>query len=353
MSTLTAPGAPSPATDERLARTSAVTRILRRPEFGALIGAIAVFVLFATVDQTGKFATLNGIARWTDSAATTGIVAVAVALLMIGGEFDLSAGVMVGSTGLCLGLLITKVHVPVWPAIVLTFVFAAIIGAMNGWLVVKTGLPSFIVTLATFFSLQGINLGVTKMITGTVRVAGLDTGSGFGSARAVFAKDVWAPYQFRVAVLWWVALTIAATWALTRTRFGNWITAVGGDANAARNTGVPVVRTKIALFMFTSMSAGLVGIMTALRLRSVQAGQGVGQEFTFIIAAVVGGCLLTGGFGSAIGASIGASIIGIAFIGIAFAGWNTDWSFLFLGLILFMAVLVNTIISRRAIGGRR
>lgn len=349
----------SPATaraaagDERLARTSLAVRSLRRPEFGALIGALVVFVLFAVVDQTGKFASLDGVARWTDSAASIGIVAVAVGLLMIGGEFDLSAGVMVGSTGLVLGLLVTQVGLGIWPAIVLTMVFAAGVGAMNGWLVVRTKLPSFIVTLATFFSLQGINLGVTKVITGTVRVAGIDQGSGFEGARKLLAAEFWQPYQFRVSVVWWIIATIGATWVLTRTRFGNWITAVGGDANAARNTGVPVVRTKILLFMYTAMSSGLVGIMTALRLRSVQAGQGVGQEFTFIIAAVVGGCLLTGGFGSAIGATIGAAIIGMAFIGIAFAGWNTDWSFLFLGLILFMAVLVNAVISRRASGGRK
>ena len=353
MSTTTAPAAPPPAADERLAKTGAVTRIFRRPEFGALLGALGVFILFAVVDQTGKFASLEGAARWTDSAATIGIVAVAVALLMIGGEFDLSAGVMVGSSGLVLGLLVTEMGLAVWPAILLTFVFAAGVGALNGWLVVKTRLPSFIVTLAMFFSLQGINLGVTKAITGTVRVDDIDEGAGFASAEKVFAAQFWDPYQFRVAVVWWIVLTVVATWVLTRARFGNWITAVGGDANAARNTGVPVSRTKILLFMYTAMSAALVGVITALRLQSVQAGQGVGSEFTFIIAAVVGGCLLTGGYGSAIGASIGASIIGMAFIGIAFAGWNTDWTYLFLGLILFMAVMVNTLISRRVAGGRR
>lgn len=344
---------PSPTSDERIKRAGMLVRLLRRPEFGALIGAVVVFALFMAVDQTGKFASLAGAANWTDSAASTGIVAVAVALLMIGGEFDLSAGVMTGSTGLFMGLLITRLHLGVWPAILLTFLFAAAIGAMNGWLVVTTKLPSFIVTLATFFSLQGINLGLTKMITDTVRVAGIDQGAGFDSAQSAFAGTFWTPYEFRVSVLWWIGLTVVATWVLTRSRFGNWITAVGGDANAARNTGVPVARTKIILFMSTAMSAALAGIITALRLRSVQAGQGVGQEFTFIIAAVVGGCLLTGGFGSAIGASLGASIIGMAFIGIAFAGWNTDWSFLFLGLILFLAVMVNTLISRRAAGGRQ
>ena len=131
---------------------------MRRPEFGALIGALVVFVLFAAVDKTGQFASLQGIARWSDSAATIGIVAVAVALLMIGGEFDLSAGVMVGSSGLVLGVLVSEAGMAVWPAILLTFLFAAIVGAMNGWLVMKTRLPSFIVTLATGSAFAGINL---------------------------------------------------------------------------------------------------------------------------------------------------------------------------------------------------
>lgn len=349
MATATAPA----KSDERVARTSAFVRIMRRPEIGALMGAIVVYVFFTAVDTTGNFGSLTGAARWTDVASTTGIVAVAVALLMIGGEFDLSAGVMVGTSGLFAGLLITEYSVGVWPAILMTFVFAAGIGFINGWLVVTTGLPSFIVTLAMFFSLRGINLGATKALTDTVRVADVDLGAGFESAEKIFASDFWEPYGFRIAVVWWIALTIVATWILTRTKFGNWIYAVGGDKNAARNTGVPVKRTKITLFMYTSMSAALVGIISLMRLRSMQAGQGVGEEFVFIIAAVVGGCLLTGGYGSAIGATIGSAIIGMAFIGIAYAGWNTDWSWLFLGLILFVAVLTNSLIARRFQGGRR
>jgi simple sugar transport system permease protein len=105
--------------------------------------------------------------------------------------------------------------------------------------------------------------------------------------------------------------------------------------------------------MMTSMTAALVGIMIALRLGSVQAGQGIGEEFNYIIAAVAGGCLLTGGFGSAVGAAMGALIIGMTFIGIQFSGWNTDWRFLILGVILLAAVLVNTYVRRRAEGARR
>jgi len=338
--------------DERVVTTSGLTRLLRRPELGALMGAVVIYAMFSLADTTGKFATILGTARWTDSASTVGIVAVPVALLMIAGEFDLSSGVMVGTSGLFCGLLTTEYGVPMWPAILLTFAFAACIGLINGWLVMLTGLPSFIVTLAMFFSLRGINLGVTKALTDTVRVAGVDKVDGFDSAAKVFGSTWWHPYDYRIAVVWWIAITLLATTILTKTRFGNWIYAVGGDQNAARNTGVPVRRTKITLFVTTSMAAALVGIIDLTRLRSMQAGQGIGDEFTFIIAAVVGGCLLTGGFGSAIGASIGASIIGMAFIGISYAGWNTDWTWLFLGVILFAAVLVNTLISKRAAGAK-
>jgi simple sugar transport system permease protein len=340
-------------TDERLASASGFTRLLRRPELGALLGGVVVYVLFTAVDKNGVFATITGTARWTDYASGVGIVAVPVALLMIAGEFDLSSGVMVGSSGLLCGVLTTEYGLSMWPAIALTFVFAACVGLINGWLVMLTGLPSFIVTLAMLFSLKGINLGLTKAITNTVRVAGVDDVDGFDSAAKVFSSTFWNPYDSYIAVVWWLGITVVATVILTKTRFGNWIYAVGGDANAARNTGVPVRRTKITLFMCTSMAAALLGIINLTRQSSMQAGQGVGQEFTFIIAATVGGCLLTGGFGSPIGASIGASIIGMAFIGIAFAGWNTDWQNLFLGVILFAAVLVNTFISRRAQGAKK
>ena len=344
----------SPATtsaDERLERLGLFTRLMRRPELGAILGALVVFLFFAiTADQ---FATLRGAARWTDVASTLGIMSVAVALLMIGGEFDLSAGVMTGSAGLLMGILSTEVGMSIWPAILLTFVFAACVGFVNGYMVVRTGLPSFIITLATFFILRGVNLGGTKAITDTVRVGGLRDVAGFDGAQRILASDFWAPHNFRISLIWWIVLTALATWVLMRTRVGNWIFGVGGDQVAARNVGVPLKKVKIGLFMMTSMTAALVGIMIALRLGSVQAGQGIGEEFNYIIAAVAGGCLLTGGFGSAVGAAMGALIIGMTFIGIQFSGWNTDWRYLILGVILLAAVLVNTYVRRRAEGARR
>ncbi len=340
--------------DERVAQTSIATKMLQRPELGALIGAAVIFFLFWSVDTTGNFAGVGGTAGWTDIAAPIGIIAVFVALLMIGGEFDLSTGVMVGTSGLMAGLLATEYGLNIWVAIAIVFVFALGVGFINGVIVVKTGLPSFIVTLATFFVLRGANLAVTKELTGTVRVANVEDTTGFDTAHAIFAsKMAIGTSNFQISILWWVLATIFATWLLTRTQFGNWIFASGGDKNAARNAGVPVNRTKITLFMMSSLASAFVGVMLVLRLQGMQAGQGVGMEFFYIIAAAVGGTLLMGGAGSAIGASIGAAIMGIADIGIPYALWDQDWRWTFIGVILLAAVLVNTYIGNRAKGARR
>jgi simple sugar transport system permease protein len=328
--------------------------MLQRPELGALIGAAVIFFLFWSFDTTGNFAAVGGTAGWTDIAAPIGIIAVFVSLLMIGGEFDLSTGVMVGTAGLMTGLLATEYGLNIWVSIAIVFAFALLVGFINGVIVVKTGLPSFIVTLATFFVLRGANLAVTKELTGTVRVANVEDSLGFDSAHAIFAsKLAVGTSNFQVSILWWVLATIFATWLLTRTQFGNWIFASGGDKNAARNAGVPVNRTKITLFMMSSLASAFVGVMFVLRLQGMQAGQGVGMEFFYIIAAAVGGTLLMGGAGSAIGASIGAAIMGIADIGIPYALWDQDWRWTFIGVILLAAVLVNTYIGNKAKGARR
>jgi simple sugar transport system permease protein len=274
---------------------------------------------------------------------------VVVALLMIGGEFDLSAGVMTATAGLVVATLATEYGLNVWLAFAIALVVGLAVGLVNGVVVVRTGLPSFIVTLGMFLVLQGLNLGVTKVITGTVQVRGLDDAAGYDNAHAVFARTVEIfGADVRVTVFWWIGVTALATYVLLRTRPGNWIFAVGGSATAARSVGVPASRTKIALFMTVSTVAAVVGTMQALRLTSVQANAGIGLEFEFIIAAVIGGCLLTGGFGSAVGAALGALIFGMAKQGIVFANWDSDWFMLFLGLLLLLATLLNLYVRKRA-----
>ncbi|MFE2753697.1 ABC transporter permease [Actinosynnema sp. NPDC059335] len=338
--------------DERVGRARPLDRLLLRPEIGALLGAVLVFAFFSAT--TGQFLSAGGVATWLDDASTLGIAAVAVALLMIGGEFDLSAGVMTASTALVTAILATRLGWNVWLALLASLAFALAVGALNGWLVLRTGLPSFIVTLGTFLALQGLNLGVTRLVTGTVQVSGMRSADGYASAGFVFASTfTLGGAAFPVSIAWWVAVTVVASVVLLRTRFGNWIFAVGGSATAARAVGVPVARTKVLLFTTTAGAAWLVGSTTILRFTSVQANQGIGLEFQFIIAAVIGGCLLTGGFGSAVGAAIGALIFGMARQGIVYANWDSDWFQLFLGVMLLAAVLVNNALRRRAERVRR
>lgn len=356
----TEPG-PDAGESDRLKRVSSVTQALRRPELGSVLGAIVIFLLFAAFDATPNHIWLHqaGLAAWLQQAAFFGILAVPVGLLMIGGEFDLSTGVMSGVTAIVMALLVSKWHVDAWLAIVITFVFAAGVGLINGLLVVRTKLPSFIITLATFFVLRGVSVGGVELLNSGNTVVSVTAAhpSGLASAKTIFGSSFLSSSGlqngYSTAILWFIAVTIVCTWVLMRTRFGNWIFAAGGEQDAARNVGVPVGRTKIILFLSTALAAALVGVISFTQASSAVSEQGVGYEFYYIIAAVVGGCLLNGGYGSAFGAAIGACIIGMAFEGVIYAGWDSSWDFTFLGVILLLAVVINTFIYRRASTARR
>jgi simple sugar transport system permease protein len=335
------------AADERVARRSPFQKLLGRPEVGALVGAIVLFIFFALVSST--FTQPNALATILYGSSTIGIMAVGVSLLMIGGEFDLSTGVAVISSALTASMFSWYFSTNVWVGVGLALVVSLSIGFINGWILMKTKLPSFIVTLATFLMLTGLNLGLTRLIGGSVSSPSISTMDGFASARAVFASSVTiAGVDVKITVFIWIALVAVATWVLMRTRVGNWIFAVGGDENAARAVGVPVKATKIGLFMGVGFCGWVLGMHNLFAFDTVQSGEGVGNEFLYIIAAVIGGCLLTGGYGSAVGGAIGAFIFGMANKGIVYAQWNPDWFKFFLGLMLLLATIVNLIVKRRA-----
>ncbi|MGM9472609.1 ABC transporter permease [Pseudarthrobacter sp. YS3] len=335
------------AADERVAQRSPFQKLLGRPEVGALVGAIVLFIFFALVSST--FTQPNALATILYGSSTIGIMAVGVSLLMIGGEFDLSTGVAVISSALTASMFSWYFSTNVWVGVALALVVSLAIGFINGWILMKTKLPSFIVTLATFLMLTGLNLGLTRLIGGSVSSPSISNMDGFASARAVFASSVTiGGIDVKITVFIWIALVAVATWVLMRTRVGNWIFAVGGDENAARAVGVPVKATKIGLFMAVGFCGWILGMHNLFAFDSVQSGEGVGNEFLYIIAAVIGGCLLTGGYGSAIGGAIGAFIFGMANKGIVYAQWNPDWFKFFLGLMLLLATIVNLIVKRRA-----
>jgi simple sugar transport system permease protein len=216
-------------------------------------------------------------------------------------------------------------------------------------LVHKTKLPSFIITLATYFMLWGLNYAITTKLTNQVTVSGLDSYTGYNSAKAVFGSSIGG---FQVSLIWWIIATIVGAVILSKTTAGNWIAAVGGNAAGALAVGVPVARVRIALFMGTAFAAWLVGQLTVVRYASATVTTGIGQEFDFIIAAVIGGCLLTGGAGSVIGATIGALIFGMVQQGMPLAGLPSQLFQFVLGAILLLAVLVNLYLKKRATGGK-
>ncbi|SEP98753.1 ABC transporter permease [Arthrobacter sp. OV608] len=333
--------------DERIARQNPFQKLLGRPEVGALVGAIVLFIFFASVSQT--FIQPASFATVLYGSSTIGIMAVGVSLLMIGGEFDLSTGVAVISSALTASMFSWYFSMNVWVGVVLALLVSLGIGFINGWILMKTKLPSFIVTLATFLMLTGLNLGLTRMIGGGVSSPSISNMDGYKSAQAVFSSSVTiGGVAVNNTVFIWIALVALASWVLLRTKVGNWIFAVGGDANAARAVGVPVKATKIGLFMAVGFCGWVLGMHNLFAFDAVQSGEGVGNEFLYIIAAVIGGCLLTGGYGSAVGGAIGAFIFGMANKGIVYAQWNPDWFKFFLGLMLLLATIVNLIVKRRA-----
>ncbi|MFF3349857.1 ABC transporter permease [Streptomyces sp. NPDC002779] len=333
--------------DERLVETSPLRKLLGRPELGSVVGALAVFAFFAlAADGFLRAASLSTVLY---ASSTIGIMAVPVALLMIGGEFDLSAGVLVTSSALVSSMFSYQMTANTWVGVGVSLLVTLAIGAFNGIMLTRTKLPSFIITLGTFLMLTGMNLGFTKLIDGTVSTKSIADMEGFPSARDVFASTLTiGGVDVKVTILWWFGLVAVASWILLRTRAGNWIFAVGGNQDAARAVGVPVARTKIGLYMGVAFGAWILGQHLLFSYDVVQSGEGVGNELIYIIAAVIGGCLITGGYGSAVGSAVGAFIFGMTSKGIVYAEWNPDWFKFFLGAMLLLATLLNAWVRKRA-----
>ncbi|MDH3662083.1 MAG: ABC transporter permease [Alphaproteobacteria bacterium] len=363
----------TPVVDERIKAESFMAGLMKRPELGAIAGVLLVTVFFLFAADSSMF-TLAGFMNFMSPAAQLGILAIGAALLMIGGEFDLSLGSMIAFTGLFFGACVMTFGLPLILAIPATLVFAAFVGAINGQIVIRTGLPSFIVTLAFLFIYRGLSLVGLKWATGgSTQLRGVREATAADFLTPIFSGDAF-PGVFTalgdmglidtfkngtpkvpgipVEILWFIFIAIVATYVLLRTPVGNWIFASGGDANAASNSGVPVRSVKISLFMVTALCAGLVAIITVLDSGSTDARRGFQKEFEAIIAAVIGGCLLTGGYGSAIGAFFGAIIFGMVLIGLSYTAIDQDWYLVFLGGMLLIAVLFNNMIRKRVTGER-
>ena len=296
---------------------------------------------------------------------------------MIAGEFDLSVGSMIGFAGIVIAILSVQWGWPMWLSIPCAFAVAVALGAVNGWLVIKTGLPSFIVTLAFLYILRGLTIFLSIATTRKTIIGGVkDAAEGDWLAVLFGGKILTGLFQWMgsagwidvftrgkregqpvvdgipMIMVWAIILIVVGHYILTRTRFGNWIFAAGGDSEAARYVGVPVDRVKITMFMFTAFCATVFAACQVMEFGSAAADRGLLKEFEAIICVVIGGALLTGGYGSVIGAALGALIFGVVQQGLFFTGVESSLFRVFLGIILLVAVILNTYVRRMITGER-
>ena len=319
-----------------------IGKLLRRPEAGAFLGLVAVFVFF-TIFGGLNFIKPTGAASWLNVAANLGIVAIPIGLLMIAGELDISIGSMIPAGSMTVAIVSGHYGAPIWLGIGAALAAGLIVGLVNGFLVVRTAVPSLIVTLGTLFAVAGMVLGLSVLITGTTSVA---------LTAAPTAKLIFGSYiggTFQILIFWWLALSGIYIFFIHYSPYGNWIFAMGGDKVSARNAGIPTDRLTIALFVLSSTSAAFVGMCQAILFNSAQVSAGMSFIFNSIIAVVVGGVLLTGGFGSIIGIVFGTITFAIVNQGIYFTSFDRNWSSLIIGILLLFAVLMNNTFRRMAL----
>jgi simple sugar transport system permease protein len=336
------PGTEKGAGVSPVSQRQSLSSMLRRPETGALIAAVCIYIFFA-VFAGSQFTASKGTATWLNPAAELGIIALPVGLLMIAGELDLSVGSVLAASSMTLAIVSGYWGNPIIVGILVALGIGLVVGFVNGLIVTRSKVPSFVVTLATNFALAGLALWLTRALTGSTSVE---------ITPESWAKSLFGSYfggGFEVAIFWWIGIIAIVGWILHASRIGNWIFAVGGDLQSARATGIPTDRVKIGLFMASGFGAALVGVIQTIIYNSAQVANGQAFVFNSIIAVVIGGVLLTGGYGSVVGVTLGALTFAIVGQGIYYTGWNPDLANLFLGVLLLIAVVMNNTFRRMAL----
>lgn len=313
---------------------SLLRQCLRLPEAGSVFSLLAVVAFFVIVGGA-NLGTLMGAASWVNFAANLGIVALPVGLLMIAGEMDISIGAMIPAGSMTVAIVSGHFGLPILVGILCALGLGVLVGLLNGYLTVRTSVPSLIITLGTLVGMQGLVLGGSVLITGSASVPLNAT----RWSKAVFGQLI--VNSFQVTIFWWLALMVVYYLVIHRTPYGNWIFAMGGDKVSARNAGIPTRQLTITLFVISAVSASFVGMCQAILFNSAQVSGGMGYIFNAIVAVVVGGVLLTGGFGSMLGIFFGTLTFAIVSQGIYFTNIDRNWSNLIIGIVLLLAVLMN------------
>jgi len=309
-------------------------RLLRQRELGVIISIIVMGIVFGMLNH--KFFSPASFASMVSMAAELGIVAVGIAFLMISGEFDLSVGSVYAASSMLAAWLI-NIGVPFPLAFLAALGLAACVGLVNALITIKGGIPSFITTLGTMWFIRGVILAITGGFPVVL--------SHYPTGLNILAAPIYG--DFRVSGLWFVIFVAIFQYMLMWTAYGNWVQAVGGAPGTARALGISVSKVKTINFVLSSVMAAISGMIALARFSIVEPVAGQGLELEAIASAVIGGCALTGGVGTIVGAALGAFTVGEIRVGLILAGAPAYWYIGFIGVLLIVAGIINLRLIKR------
>ncbi|MCB1446826.1 MAG: ABC transporter permease [Rhizobiaceae bacterium] len=319
---------------------SLLQRFVGAPEFGPLVLLIAEMAVFTTINPA--FLSALNISNILMFTVELGLIALAMTLLMTSGEFDLSVGSVFGFSAVVMWTLFNAGIMPMEAAFIVAIAIALLIGWVNGLFVTRLNIPSFLVTLGMLLVVRGSALYLTDGFPQRTW-----NSEGTWLAGILVGEFSIGGFRLYMSVFWFALFAFLTHYLLTRTRAGNWIQATGGNANAARNRGVNVNRTKVLLFMFSSAMAGFAGIISSIRTSAANPNSGMGYELEVIAMMVIGGTVLTGGRGTIIGTVFGIFILrtmrnGIVLVGVPGLAYN-----IFIGAIILGMMALHSWLERR------
>jgi simple sugar transport system permease protein len=329
-------------------RPSPLRAFVARPEFGPLVLLVGMLVVFTSINPA--FLSPTNIGNALTFTVELGLIALAMTLLMTSGEFDLSVGSVFGFAPVVMWTLFNTGTLPLPLAFLVALAVALGIGFTSGVFVTRLGIPSFLVTLGMLLVVRGTALWLTDGFPQRTWQAGeqwlakvLVGHACFGGAGPTCTGGL----RIYMSLIWFILLALLFHWILTRSRFGNWIQATGGNPAAARNRGVPIQRVKMILFMLSAGMAALAGIISSIRVSAANPNSGTTYELEVIAMVVIGGTALTGGRGTIIGTVLGVLILrlmrnGIVLIGVPGLAYN-----IFIGAIILGMMALHSGLERR------
>ena len=320
--------------------------LLEGRAFFALIVIIVVFSLLSPYYfSVGNFLTMAS------HVAIFGILAIGMLLVILNGGIDLSVGSTLGLSGVVAGFLMQGVTLnalgivlfpPVWVVVILTCLLGGVVGLVNGVLVARFKVPAFVATLGVMYVARGAALLITNGLTYNNLGGRADLGNtGFN----------WLGFNhlfgIPIGVVVLVVVALLASTVLSRTAFGRWLYASGGNERAAELSGVPVKTVQVSVYVLSGVCAAAAGLILSSQLTSAGPTAGLSYELTAIAAVVIGGAALTGGRGNVRGTLLGAFVIGFLSDGLVIIGISSYWQTVFTGAVIVLAVLLNAVQYKR------